>query len=663
MKKTSKKHIKCNPHKHFERKVFLTIAVTMILSTIVYFMGGVTSLYKASVVSVPEHAPFNGTTYPIKKIPNWVKLNGTQYKLSYDEMPYLIDTPEYNPDNLKTLVANLKWGDPVANDIRNQKITYAVAYMAAYDNNTEELSGSHPAVDIKVPKGTPVYAIANGTVVKASNQSDGFGHHIVIQHNNFPTLKNKNAKETIFSSYSHMDDIDVSVGDTVKKGEKIGTTGQTGTATTPHLHFQIDTEDAPYHPYWPFTWKESRDAGLDFFSAVNEGLGKEKALKVTINSMAYVEKYLNAKSNDNDKNEDKDDNKDKTTDNDKDENTNDNSSNNTDSYVENNSSNNNTADNTNDSDNVVANNDSNNTDNDNTNSNDEKTESDIVFDIDVQSKYYVGRDAPFTITIKDSSGKKWKDGFSGEAFLASNNTGKISVNSSILNVRSFDSNGLYKGHLKKLNEGTYKLKITYNDESFSSKSFKVETISSENGFFTDVPAGNPNYVAIQYLVDKKIINGYSDGTFKPNVKVNRAEALKIILEGIDENLSKGKMPFKDVKSDEWYSKYVYTAYKKNIIEGNPDKTFRPAKNVNKAEFYKILLNGMDVEVEESVTDHPFSDVNKNMWYAKYFAKAKELEIIDPGTTNVNPSADMTRGEVAEAIYRLLTVSDKKVAVN
>lgn len=82
----------------------------------------------------------------------------------------------------------------------------------------------------------------------------------------------------------------------MKRGDPIGKVGMTGITTTPHVHFQIDKANAPFHGYWPYTFKEAADLGLDFFAAVNVGLGKENAIKYTINPMDFIKnhRYLGA---------------------------------------------------------------------------------------------------------------------------------------------------------------------------------------------------------------------------------------------------------------------------------------------------------------------------------------------------------------------------------
>lgn len=65
-----------------------------------------------------------------------------------------------------------------------------------------------------------------------------------------------------------------------------------GLATTPHLHIQIDTEDAPFHPYWPFTSADSRAAGLGFYDSINAGLGKANALKYSLHPINFINMFM-----------------------------------------------------------------------------------------------------------------------------------------------------------------------------------------------------------------------------------------------------------------------------------------------------------------------------------------------------------------------------------
>lgn len=259
----------------------------------VYLLQAYGPFLQASLISLPHHAPYDGVTMPIKKAPNWVILTNDERNSTYAILSQekLLDIPAYDPMHFLVPFEQLKWGTDSDNRIRNEKITYAVPYLSSYTSDDGEATGSHPAVDIKVPEGTPVFAIANGVVSKVSMSSSGFGAHIVIRHDDFPSFNDPNTKTVYLSSYSHLSNIFITEGTVVTKGQQIALSGSTGTSTTPHLHFQIDKETAPFHPYWPFTSKEAQDAGLDFFSAVNYGLGQQNVTAYTINPLMYVQKY------------------------------------------------------------------------------------------------------------------------------------------------------------------------------------------------------------------------------------------------------------------------------------------------------------------------------------------------------------------------------------
>ena len=175
--------------------------------------------------------------------------------------------------------------------------------------------------------------------------------------------------------------------------------------------------------------------------------------------------------------------------------------------------------------------------------------------------------------------------------------------------------------------------------------------------FSDVASDNPHYTAINYLHDRGVIQGYADNTFRPDQTVNRAETLKIILLGssiLVPDIQKQDI-FPDVMFDSWYGKYVAKAKNLGIIKGD-DLTgdFRPGDTVNLAEALKILLIAENKEgiVPDS---NPYADVDKSAWYASYFMYAEKAGLLDQKPQdNVYPATPVTRGMLAELMYRLLT---------
>lgn len=97
-------------------------------------------------------------------------------------------------------------------------------------------SSFHSGIDIRGQYGTPVYATADGSVTMAKYYGS-YGNAIKIKHSS-----------TYETLYGHLMRIEVEVGDTVKKGDIIGTIGSTGRSTGPHLHYEVVRNGEPVDP-------------------------------------------------------------------------------------------------------------------------------------------------------------------------------------------------------------------------------------------------------------------------------------------------------------------------------------------------------------------------------------------------------------------------------
>lgn len=95
----------------------------------------------------------------------------------------------------------------------------------------------HKGIDIAKNLGESVNAALDGKVIKAGYNSGGYGNLIVLEHeNNMKTY------------YAHLNDIYVNQGDVIKKGDIIGSIGNTGNSTGPHLHFELRVNNEPVDP-------------------------------------------------------------------------------------------------------------------------------------------------------------------------------------------------------------------------------------------------------------------------------------------------------------------------------------------------------------------------------------------------------------------------------
>ncbi len=92
-------------------------------------------------------------------------------------------------------------------------------------------------INLSVPEGTPIKAAEDGVVAYAGNELKGYGNLVLIRHpNGFVT------------AYAHASELLVKRGDTIKRGQTIAKAGQTGTVSSPQVHFEIRKGSSPVDP-------------------------------------------------------------------------------------------------------------------------------------------------------------------------------------------------------------------------------------------------------------------------------------------------------------------------------------------------------------------------------------------------------------------------------
>lgn len=151
--------------------------------------------------------------------------------------------------------------------------------------------------------------------------------------------------------------------------------------------------------------------------------------------------------------------------------------------------------------------------------------------------------------------------------------------------------------------------------------------------------------SVEYLVDMGIINGYPDGTFRPNSNITRAEYTTIIMKYLEKEPGEVEQVtkiFNDVENNHWAKGYINLAYDNDIIKGYTDGTFKPNGNITYQEAITILLNASG-----------YQEVGKTgTWPQNYIDKADEI-----GLTSVILGEDMTasatRGNIALLTYKMI----------
>lgn len=209
------------------------------------------NLKKNSVISVGQKLvilPISGVAYTIKRGDN-VSVIATKFDVSQSELIEFNDLEDGKliigeriiiPGGTLKVAAVVPGITTPKNVPKSSTKETTSGYFSRPVNGGRKSQGvhGHNGIDIAGPIGLPILAAREGTVTLVrggSGWNGGYGNYVVITHEN-----------GIKTLYAHMNTIKVNQGERVARGEQVGTLGNTGRSTGPHLHFEVRGAKNPF---------------------------------------------------------------------------------------------------------------------------------------------------------------------------------------------------------------------------------------------------------------------------------------------------------------------------------------------------------------------------------------------------------------------------------
>jgi len=170
---------------------------------------------------------------------------------------------------------------------------------------------------------------------------------------------------------------------------------------------------------------------------------------------------------------------------------------------------------------------------------------------------------------------------------------------------------------------------------------------------------------IQTLAANNIIAGFPDGTFRPSERVTRAQFAAIINKAFAPAAERPAINFGDVRSNYWAYQAIQTAYRGGFLAGYPGQVFKPEQRIPRVQVLVSLVSGLDLRSNNTSVLSVFTDATQIPNYALTAiagATQKELIVNYPTPSQLNPSREATRAEVAAFVYQSLVNAGRAPAI-
>ena len=190
---------------------------------------------------------------------------------------------------------------------------------------------------------------------------------------------------------------------------------------------------------------------------------------------------------------------------------------------------------------------------------------------------------------------------------------------------------------------------------------------AQSNSFPDVPQGYWAQEFIEELAERKIINGFPDGTFRPDAPVTRAQFSSLISGAFSKSETRSSINFVDVSSNYWARSSIDKSYETGFLSGYPGNIFRPEQNIPREQVIVSLANGLNYTTGAvDSTLNYYNDASSiSSWARSSVAAATQRRMVVNYSVlkNLNPSRNATRAEVAAFIYQALVNQGQASAIS
>jgi len=180
--------------------------------------------------------------------------------------------------------------------------------------------------------------------------------------------------------------------------------------------------------------------------------------------------------------------------------------------------------------------------------------------------------------------------------------------------------------------------------------------------FSDVSADYWAFPFITALVERDIINGFPDGTFRPDAPVTRAEYAAMLEKAFDKPPQKANVNYKDVAADFWATDAIQAVSRNGFLAGYPNNVFNPTQQIPRAQVLVALVSGLGLPKPKVPTQQVLRTYQDAAQIPKYAtdriatATASGLVVTHPDQKQLEPNEKATRADTVAFIYQALVAS-------